>query len=192
MYTDNGWTSPTDAHFDRFYAKEMEPAAVDAQRGPSSPGVSNQFTDDVLKMFAYAAREHAQRYGSTPAQLAKISHKNHVHSIANPRSALRREFSHEQILGSPEVLAPITLLQSAGTGDGAAGAIVCSEAFLIAHPMLRSRAVRIVAQSMTTDLPATLAGRSYISLSGYDMAKRAAEEVFASAQMSPSQALKPS
>ena len=43
--------------------------------------------------------------------------------------------------------APITKLQCSPTSDGAAAALVCSEAFVVAHG-LEAQAVEIVAQSM--------------------------------------------
>jgi len=79
---------------------------------------------------------------------------------------------------------PITLLQSCATGDGAAAAVVCSERFVVEHG-LQDQAVEIRAQSMVTDLPSTLNGDSYVSLSGFDMAKRAAEEVYAESGLGP-------
>ena len=176
VYQDRGWTSPTTAHFERFYAPEMNPESVDARAEPHNPRI-NKFTDDVVKMFAYAAREHMSKYGSTAEQFAKVAFKNHRHSVNNPYAALQRRFEMDQILGSKMLMHPITLLQSCGTGDGAAAAIVCSERFVVERG-LQAQAVEILAQSMVTDLPSTLQGDSYIALSGYEMAKRAAAEVY--------------
>ena len=183
VYQDNGWTSPTSDHFDRFYAPELNPESVAATPELGNPHV-NKFTDDVLKMFAYAAREHMSAYGTTTEQFAKIAQKNHRHSINNPYAALQREFDLDQIIGSPTLLEPITLLQSCATGDGAAAAVVCSEAFVRKHG-LEAQAVAIRAQAMVTDTPSSLQGDSYINLSGFDMAKRAAEIVYANAGLEP-------
>ena len=183
VYQDRGWTSPTSEHFERFYAPELKPEKVGATPELVNPHL-NKFTDDVLKMFAYAAREHMQAYGTTTEQFAKIALKNHRHSINNPYAALQRAFDLEQIMGSPMLMEPITLLQSCATGDGAAAAIVCSESFVRQHG-LQDQAIAIRAQAMVTDLPSTLQGDSYIALSGFDMAKRAAEKVYAKSGLSP-------
>ena len=183
VYQDRGWTSPTAEHFERFYAPELKPEAVGASPELANPHV-NKFTDDVLKMFAYAAREHMQAYGTTTEQFAKIALKNHRHSVNNPYAALQRAFDLEQIKGSPMLMDPITLLQSCATGDGAAAAIVCSEAFVRQHG-LQQQAIAIRAQAMVTDLPSTLQGDSYIALSGFDMAQRAAEAVYTQAGLGP-------
>lgn len=181
VYQDRGWTSPTTEHFERFYAPEMQPEAVGARAEKSNPQL-NKFTDDVVKMFAYAAREHMQAHGTTAEQFAKVAEKNHRHSQHNPYAALQRVFDLDQILGSKMLMDPITLLQSCATGDGAAAALVCSEAFVREHG-LEKQAVEIRAQSMVTDLPSTLGGKSYVALSGFDMAQRAAEDVYQEAEL---------
>jgi len=183
VYQDRGWTSPTTEHFERFYAPELQPESVGASPELANPYV-NKFTDDVLKMFAYAAREHMQAHGTTVEQFAKIALKNHRHSVNNPYAALQRAFELEQILGSVMLMDPITLLQSCATGDGAAAAVVCSETFVREHG-LEDQAVAIRAQSMVTDLPSTLNGDSYVALSGFDMARRAAQEVYEQAGLGP-------
>jgi len=183
VYRDRGWTSPTDAHFERFYAPQMNPEAVGASPDLANPRF-NRFTDDVIKMFAYAAREHMERYGTTAEQFAKIAFKNHQHSVNNPYAAIQRAFALDDILDSAMLLEPITRLQACATGDGAAAALVCSERFVRDHG-LEAQAVEICAQSMVTDLPATLQGDSYLSLSGFDMAQRAAQEVYAAAGRGP-------
>lgn len=183
VYQDRGWTSPTTDHFDRFYDPALQPASVGASPEQANTHV-NKFTDDVLKMFAYAAREHMHRHGTTKEQFAQIARKNHRHSVNNPYAALQRPFELKQILESAMLMDPITLLQSCATGDGAAAAVVCSERFVVEHG-LQDQAVEIRAQSMVTDLPSTLNGDSYVSLSGFDMAKRAAEEVYAESGLGP-------
>ncbi len=85
VYTDKGWSSPTDRHFERFYADEMNPERVGADRAMSNPK-TNTFSDDVIKMFAYAAREHMAKHGTTAEHFGKISVKNH--SVRAARSAV--------------------------------------------------------------------------------------------------------
>ena len=75
--------------------------------------------------------------------------------------------------------------KATGTGDGAAAALVCSARFLLRRPEMGRRAVQIAAQALVTDLPQTLQGRSYISLSGYDMGQRAAKEVYEASGLQP-------
>ena len=183
LYADKGWSTPTERHFERFYADELNPQSVGATRDLAVPRL-NKFTDDVLKMFAYAAREHKLKYGTTDKHFAKIAQKNHTHGAANENAAVGHAFDLEDIENAPVLMDPIRMLECTGTADGAAAALVCSERYLRRRPALRRRAVQIAAQSMVTDLPATLEGRSYISLSGFDMAQRAARDVFAATGLS--------
>lgn len=85
------------------------------------------------QMFGNAAREHMKKYGTTKEHLAKIAHKNHKHSVNNPKSQFRDEYSLEQILQSPTVHDPLTKLQCCPTSDGSAAAILASENFVKAH-----------------------------------------------------------
>lgn len=47
------------------------------------------------KLFGNAAREHMQRYGTKPEHFAKIAEKNHRHSVNNPYSQFRDEYTLE-------------------------------------------------------------------------------------------------
>src|SRR2546429_165949 len=65
----------------------------------------------AAQFFGNAAREHMERYGSTPEQYAKIGHKNHKHSVNNPYSQFQDEYSLDDILKAPVVYEPLTKLQ---------------------------------------------------------------------------------
>eukprot|EP00906_Rhabdomonas_costata_P015972 RCo022890 len=86
------------------------------------------------QQFGHAAREHMRRHGSTKTHFAKVGWKNHRHSVHNPYSQFRQEFSLEQVEQSREVFAPLTLLQCSPTSDGAAAAVLVSKAFLARRP----------------------------------------------------------
>jgi sterol carrier protein 2 len=61
---------------------------------------------------------------------------------------------------------------SAPVADGGACAILCSEDFVIRNGLQR-QAVEIMSQHLVTDMPSSFE-KSYIDLSGYQMAKQAA------------------
>ena len=127
-------------------------------------------------MFAYAAREHMHKFGTSADAFTQIAYKNHKHSVNNPYAAVQKEFPLQQIKKSRVMLSPIRRLESCPTGDGAAAVVVCSDTYLAKHPQLKSQAVAILAQALVTDLPSSFAGNSYLSLSGYDMARQAAQQ----------------
>lgn len=70
------------------------------------------------------------------------------------------------------------------TSDGAACAVVCSEAFVKAHK-LENQAIEIVSQGMATDSTRLFEDRSSIELAGSDMTRMAAKEAFTKAKIGP-------
>src|SRR2546425_6085304 len=101
-------------------------------------------------MFGDGGRQHMEQYGTSKEQFAKVSVKNHRHSVHNPRSQYREACTLDEVLASRMVYDPLTILQCCPTSDGAAAAILCSAQFARQHDV--SRPVKIVGQAMTTDL----------------------------------------
>jgi acetyl-CoA acetyltransferase len=138
----------------------------------------------AAQVFGNAGREHMERYGTTAEQFAMIGEKNHRHSVNNPNSQFRDEYSLEQILAAPMVYEPLTKLQCCPTSDGGAAAIVASESFVKKHG-LEGQAIEIAGQAMTTDRENTLTDKSCISLAGADMSRRAAQKVYEESGLGP-------
>lgn len=136
------------------------------------------------QMFGNAGREHMEKYGTKPEHFAKIAWKNHKHSTNNPYSQFQDEFSLEQVKNSRKVFDYLTLLQCCPTSDGAAAAVLASEAFVRKHH-LENQAVEIVAQEMVTDLSSSFDENSCIKMVGYDMSRLAAKKCFESAGLTP-------
>ncbi|RZF42070.1 hypothetical protein LSTR_LSTR006663 [Laodelphax striatellus] len=139
----------------------------------------------TAQMFGNAGIEHMEKYGTKPEHLAKIAYKNHKHSVNNPYSQFRHEYTLEEIMKSPQVFGPLTKLQCCPTSDGAAAAIIASEDFVIANN-LQDRAVEILGIEMSTDLPSTFNERSCIKIVGYDMTKNAADKLYKKTNTKPS------
>jgi acetyl-CoA acetyltransferase len=95
-----------------------------------------------MDIYAYAAREHMRKYGSTQQQLAIIASKNHWHSSMNPNAQYTFEVSPEQVLADRVIAPPLTRAMCAPIGDGAAAAIVASED-VVRRLGLQKRAVKI-------------------------------------------------
>ncbi|XP_010801801.1 sterol carrier protein 2 isoform X1 [Bos taurus] len=108
------------------------------------------------QMFGNAGKEHMEKYGTTLEHFAKIGWKNHKHSVNNPP-----------------------------TSDGAAAAILASEAFVQKHN-LKPKAVEILAQEMVTDMPSSFEGKSIIKMVGFDMSKEAARRCYEKSGLRPS------
>ncbi|MGV9545224.1 lipid-transfer protein [Nocardia beijingensis] len=127
-------------------------------------------------MFGAAGREHMKEYGTTAEHFAKIGFKNHKHSVNNPYSQFRDEYTMDQILDSRMIYDPLTKLQCSPTSDGSGAAILASEDFVNKHG-LADQAVEIVGQAMTTDFRSTFDGTAK-NIIGYDMNVAAAAAVY--------------
>jgi len=98
-----------------------------------------------MAIYAAMCRYHMKTYGTTRRQIAAVSAKNHTHSVHNPHSQFRKPFTIEEILAAPPITYPITLPMCAPLSDGAAAAILCTEAGLQRIGADRSRCIRIAA-----------------------------------------------
>jgi sterol carrier protein 2 len=131
----------------------------------------------AAQLFGNAGREYMEKYGAKPEHFARIGWKNHKHSVNNPYSQFQDEYTLEQISAAAMVYEPLTKLQCCPTSDGAAAAILASESFVKEHG-LQAKAVEILGMAMVTDLPSSFEDRSCIKVVGYDMTRKAAEQVY--------------
>ncbi len=136
----------------------------------------------AARLFGDAGRDHMQKYGTKAETFAKIAVKNHVHSVNNPRSQYQEACTLQEVLASRMIHDPLTLLQACPTSDGAAAAVVVSEAWLKQHP--HSGAVEIAAMALTTDMQDDFA-RGAIGTVGMGMCERAAKAVYEQAGLGP-------
>lgn len=170
--------SPVGRHMDHMGSLGAEPGLI-------QPRMTNM-TSDVVKLYAYAAREYLQKYPECNIDdLVNISYKNHKQSVNNPKASISKVISHSDIKDKLMLCYPITFWMSAPVADGGACAIVCSEDFVIRHNLQR-QAVEIIAQHLVTDMPNSFE-KSYIDLSGYQMAKEAARRCYEEAGLGPQQ-----
>jgi acetyl-CoA acetyltransferase len=136
----------------------------------------------AARMFGDGGRQHMEQYGTTKEQFAKVSVKNHRHSVNNPRSQYREACSLDEVLASRMVYDPLTILQCCPTSDGAGAAILCSEEF--ARQRGIARPVKIVAQAMATDRLEDFA-MGALGMIGIGMSRRAARAVYEQAGLGP-------
>jgi len=136
----------------------------------------------AARMFGDGGRRHMEQYGTTKEQFAKVSVKNHRHSVNNPRSQYREACSLDEVLASRMVYDPLTILQCCPTSDGAGAAILCSQEFATRQGI--SRPVKIVAQAMQTDRMEDFA-MGALGMIGVGMSRRAAEKVYEQAGLGP-------
>ncbi|TDJ62383.1 MAG: lipid-transfer protein [Proteobacteria bacterium] len=128
----------------------------------------------AVKLFGAAGR-YFDRYGMQADTLAKIPVKAHRHAEHNPRAVFSDPLTVAEVLSSPEICAPLTRFQCCPPTCGAAAAVLCTDDFTRRHAL--QVGVRIVAQSLVTDMRSSFAG-SAIEAVGADMGRHAARAVY--------------
>ncbi len=114
---------------------------VDIPEGSESDKPYSRF----MAIYAAFCRWHMKTYGTTQRQIAAVSAKNHNHSVHNPYAQYRKPFTIDEVLAAPPITYPITLPMCAPLTDGAAAAILCTEAGLKRLSADRNRCVKVVA-----------------------------------------------
>ncbi|WP_137392123.1 thiolase family protein [Rhodoligotrophos defluvii] len=96
-----------------------------AAGGPEAPPV-NGHRSVFMDVYGYWIRGHMRDFGTTQAQLAAISSKNHGHSMLNPYCQFQRPFTIEEVLAGRPLSYPLTVPMCAPYSDGAAAALLCT------------------------------------------------------------------
>jgi acetyl-CoA acetyltransferase len=162
---------------DRSSPFERFEAAADALVGHSEVPLA-------LRYFGGAGLAHMQQYGTALSTFAKVRAKASRHAANNPLALFRKVVTEEEVMASPMMWPGVlTRLMACPPTCGAAAAIVCSSAFAAAHGL--SPGVRIRAQAMTTDRPATFEARDMREVVGFGMAQEAARQVYEAAGVGP-------
>lgn len=167
-----------------FFKDRENPTQTIGMMMADTRGVTN--APGAPQMFGNAGREYMERYGAEAKDFAEIARVNHMHSQKNPYSQFNDVYSLEQIQESQMIYEPLTKLQCCPTSDGAAAAIVVSEAFLNERPELRGQAILMAGQAMETDAPDSF-DRSSMNLVGYGMSQHAAKNALEEAGVSASE-----
>ncbi len=110
-------------------------------------------TDGMPGTFAQVGMEYAHKYGGVPSELfARISEKNHGHSTLNPLAAYTKAMPLEAIMSDVMIAYPNTRPMCSANCDGAAAAVLVSDAKLkTLEPDQRRRAVKVAASVLTSD-----------------------------------------
>ena len=110
-------------------------------------------TEIMPGVFAQVGMEYGHKYGGTSFELfAKISEKNHAHSTLNPKAAYQKRFTLEEIMGDLMIAYPNTRPMCSANCDGAAAAVVISDAALKKLSLEQQRrALKVSASVLTSD-----------------------------------------
>jgi acetyl-CoA acetyltransferase len=175
--------------------EQMNPGALGSVFGdrPSPFDRFDQATDELvghaeiplaLRYFGGAGKAHMDEFGTRLSTFAKIRAKASRHAVNNPLALFRTEVTEDEVMASPVMWDGVmTRLMACPPTCGAAAAVLCSDAFAQKHGL--SRGVRIRAQAMTTDTPATFESRDMREVVGFGMARAAAQQVYEQAGVGP-------
>ncbi len=110
-------------------------------------------TETMPGVFAQIGMEYGHRYGGVDFELfAKIAEKNHAHSTLNPLASYQKRFTLEEIMNDVMIAYPNTRPMCSANCDGAAAAVVVTDAKLKTLSLEQQRrAVKIAASVLTTD-----------------------------------------
>lgn len=79
-----------------------------------------------VHFFAYLAKQHMEKYGTTVDQLAQVSVKSHFNASLNPYAHFQQVTTLEEVKKARMVAAPLTVLHCCPRDEGAAAVIVCA------------------------------------------------------------------
>ncbi|ADP83273.1 Propanoyl-CoA C-acyltransferase [Pseudofrankia inefficax] len=110
-------------------------------------------TESMPGVFAQIGLEYGYKYGGVDFELfARISEKNHAHSTLNPLAAYSKRFTVEEIMNDVMIAYPNTRPMCSANCDGAAAAVLVSDAKLRTLSLeQRRRAVKVSASVLTSD-----------------------------------------
>ena len=131
-------------------AKTWTPSGRFGAVGPMDGRIG---TETMPGVFAQIGLEYGHKYGGVDFELfARISEKNHAHSTLNPLASYQKRFTLEQIMNDVMIAYPNTRPMCSANCDGAAAAVLVSDAKLKTLSLAqRRRAVKISASILTTD-----------------------------------------
>jgi acetyl-CoA acetyltransferase len=115
------------------------------------PGTMSEKPYSVfMDVYAAFARHHMHRYGTNRRQIAAVAAKNHAHSAHNPLAQFRTPYSIDEVLASPPISYPLTMLMCSPISDGAAAVVLCNAEGLRRLHGAGGRAVRVLASVIQT------------------------------------------
>jgi acetyl-CoA acetyltransferase len=117
---------------------------------PPAGSMSTRPYSVFMDIYAAMGRMHMREFGTTQREFAAVSAKNHQHSVHNPLAQYRDPYTIEQVLAAAPITYPLTLPMCSPVSDGAAAAVVCSEAGLKALRVSRARAIRVLGCALQT------------------------------------------
>lgn len=136
-------------------------------------------------LYALIARAHMRAYGTTREQMAMMSINSHLNASKNEYAQFPFPITMNDVLTSPMVAEPLTLMDCSPISDGAAAVIVASESWINKNrnliPNIDEKTVWVLGSGQASD---TLALHDRKSLTELMATQFAAKEAYAEAGLS--------
>ena len=130
-------------------------------------------------LFALITRIYMHQFGLTRSHLAQVSVKNHKNGVLNPLAHFRKEVSLEEVLQSPMIADPLSLLDCSPISDGAASILLSTPEFAQKRGL---SPIFIIASAEALD-SVSLSNRR--SLVAFKATQDAAQKAYAMAALTP-------
>lgn len=101
--------------------------------------------------YAFQARKHMEKYGTTFRQLALCSVKEHNNGALNPMAHYQQRMTVEEVMVGRMIADPITLYMCSPNSDGASAAILCEKK--VARKYMGKLPITVAAWALSSGLP---------------------------------------
>ncbi|MDY6829525.1 MAG: thiolase family protein [Pseudomonadota bacterium] len=148
-----GWMAIKAGVYDLVLCVGVEQMGRGLLGGGASSGIPTEGllgSGTMPTLFSELGMEHSRKYGTTFEQFAKVSVKNHEHSMKNAKAMYQKETPLDMVMNAEMISFPNTKLMCSVNVDGSAAAVLASEK-KAKELGLMSRAVRIKASALTSD-----------------------------------------
>lgn len=120
-----------------------------AARTRASTGIPSLADDAIVPFtqFALLTNQYAAKHGVKPQDIALVAVKNHSNGALNPNAQRQKVRTLEEVVEGRPIAGTLTPLQCTPVGEGAAAAIVASEAAIKRLSVDAGRAIRVVSST---------------------------------------------
>ncbi len=153
--------------------------AATALMGASSFDYEHMAGATFPALFALVTRLYEERYGLLAQDRALVSVQNHNNGFRNSNAHIHKKITVDDVLNSPVIASPLTLLDCSPMSDGAASIILSSEDFARKH---KGDGIALVGHASATD---TLALGQRESLTEFKATQLAAQRAYNQAGITP-------
>jgi acetyl-CoA acetyltransferase len=88
---------------------------------------SGQTRSIFMDYYSFLIKGYMRKYGFTQEDFARLAVKSHKNGSLNPHAQYQGEVTLDEVLGSGDIVHPLTRMMCSPVGDGGAAAILCSK-----------------------------------------------------------------